>query len=73
MAHFSKYFRPGAVVINAASTEPALEATACKNPDGKFAVVVLNRTEKPIDFKIKNGAQAIKPSIPAHAIMTFVF
>jgi len=73
LAHFSKYFRPGAVVIDTASSDPALEATACRNPDGKIAIVVLNRTAKPVNFKINNGAQIIKPTIPSHSIMTFVY
>jgi len=73
LAHFSKYFRPGAVVVNTASNDPDLEATACRNPDGKTSVVVMNRTEERIDFKLKCGDQITKPSIPPHSILTFVF
>ena len=73
MAHFSRYFRPGAVVIGTTSSDPTLEAVACKNPDGKFAMVVLNRTDKSVDFKIKDGGQVVKPTISAHSIMTLVF
>jgi glucosylceramidase len=73
MAHFSRYFRPGAVVISTTSSDPTLEAVTCKNPDGKFAMVVLNRTDNPINFKINDGGQVVKPTITAHSIMTLVF
>jgi len=73
LAHFSKFFRPGAVVISTTSSDPGLEAAACRNPDGKSAVVVMNRTEKPIGFKLKSGTQIIKPTIPPHSITTYVF
>lgn len=73
LAHFSKYFRPGAVVINTTSSDPDLEATACRNPDGKTSLVVMNRTERRIDYKVKHGDQFLQPTIPPHSIMTFVF
>lgn len=73
LAHYSKFFRPGAVVIDAKSNNQTLEATACKNPDGKIAVVVMNRTGMPVDYQLRTGGQIIKPTIPAHAIMTLVY
>jgi glucosylceramidase len=73
MVHFSQFFRPGAVVISTTSSDPTLEAVACKNPDGKFAMVVMNRTDNPIAFKIKDSGQMIKPTITPHTIMTFTF
>ena len=40
MAHFSKYIRPGAKVIDASNTDKDLMVTAAQNPDGTIAVVV---------------------------------
>ena len=73
LAHVSKYFRPGAVVLNTTSGDPDLEATACRNPDGRTAVVVMNRTERRIDYQLKTGGQILKPTAPPHSITTFVF
>jgi len=73
LAHFSKYFRPGAVIVSTTSMDPNLEATTCRNIDGKFAVAVMNRTNNSINFKLKNGGQMIRPTIAPHSIMTFIF
>ena len=60
MGHFSKYIRPGAVRIASSATNEALEVTAFKNPDKTIAVVVMNRTDKPIPFSLKtNGKTAV--------------
>lgn len=73
MMHISRFFRPGAVVLDTVSSDPKLEAVACKNPDGSHAVVVENRTESPVDYKINMGGKVIKPTIAAHSIQTFLF
>lgn len=73
MAHFSKYIRPQAVRIASTTDNANIEATAFKNTDGKIVVVVMNRSANAISFKVKNGTQIIKPVIPAHAIMNFIF
>jgi glucosylceramidase len=73
MAHFSKYLRPGAVRIQCQSNNGSLETTAFKNTDGVITVVVLNKSANAVAFKIKLGNQIIKPTIPAHAIVDFIF
>ena len=73
LAHISKYFRPGAVILKTMSSDQDLEATACRNPDGKTSLAVMNRTEKQINYKVKYGDQILKPTIPPHSITTFVF
>jgi glucosylceramidase len=73
MAHFSKYIRPGAMRINCTNAVANLEATTFINNNGRIVIVALNRTANPISFKIKQGSQIIKPTIPAQAIMDFIF
>jgi O-glycosyl hydrolase len=41
-ANYSRYVRPGAVRIGAASSNSAVDLTAFRNPDGSVAVVALN-------------------------------
>jgi hypothetical protein len=36
-------------------------------------VAVLNETATAVNFEIKQGTQIIKPSIPAHALMDFIY
>jgi glucosylceramidase len=74
LAHFSRYVQPGAVrVMNAITGTTTLEITAFKNPDGAIVVTVLNKSANAVQFKIKQGTQAIKPTIPAHALMDFIY
>jgi glucosylceramidase len=73
MAHFSKYVRPGAVRILNALSGSTLETATFKNTDGGIVVAVLNTSAAAVAFKIKQGTQIIKPTIPAHALMDFIY
>jgi glucosylceramidase len=73
IGHFSKFIRPGARRIGCSRYTDKLEAAAFKNSDGSVAVVVMNRTEKDIAFKLRNeyGLAELK-SLP-HSIMTLIY
>ena len=58
LGHFSRFIKPGAKRILAAKGLDDLEVTAAKNPDGSIAVVILNRTENPISFSLKQVPKA---------------
>ena len=73
LGHFSKFIRPGAVRIGCVSSRDALEATAFRNPDGRIAVVVLNRSDDAIDYRLQAGAGDATLQSPAHSIMTLVY
>ncbi len=73
IGHFSKFIRPGAVRVLCASTSDDLEVTAFRNPDGKIALIVLNRSDVDVPFAIKSGTQAAETLSPAHSIQTYLF
>jgi glucosylceramidase len=73
IAQFSKFIRPGAVRISCTNSVPNLEVTSFVNSDGSIVVVALNETANPISFKINQDSQIIKPTVPAHAIVDFIF
>jgi glucosylceramidase len=73
LAHFSKFIRPGAKRIGCANTVANIEATSFVNPDGRIVVVVLNNSGNSVSFKIKQGTQIVKPTIPAHALVDFIY
>jgi glucosylceramidase len=73
IGHFSRFIRPGADRVGCAKTLDALDATAFLNIDGTIAVVVLNRSEQPIDFLLKIQGFQGKTDIPAHGIKTYLF
>jgi glucosylceramidase len=73
MTHFSKYMRPDAVRIGCVYSGTDLEATAVKNTNGLITVAMLNRTANAVDFKLKQGTQIIKFSIPAHSLIDIIY
>jgi glucosylceramidase len=70
MCHFSKFIRPGAVRIGVDSGTEALRVTACRNPDGGVAVVILNEREQPVPYELVSGDQSVRVNIPAQALQT---
>lgn len=73
IGHFSKFIRPGAKRINASSNRTGLLTTAFKNTDGSIAVVVMNNTDKKLDYQLyMHGQAAATESLP-HSISTVLF
>jgi glucosylceramidase len=72
LGHFSKFIRPGAHRVEAASSRSTLLTTAFANPDGSLAAVVMNGSDKAVDYRFFVGKDEAKVSIPAHAIQTLV-
>lgn len=72
MAHFSKYIRPGAVVIEANNTDKDLMVTAAKNPDKSIAVVIFNEGTTLKTFELLLGETSKTISIQPQAIQTIL-
>jgi len=73
IGHFSRFFRPGAARIVAASPLDQLETTACVNTDGTVAAVVLNRTDNAIAFAVQYDRGFLHLSVEPHGILTVCF
>ena len=52
IGHFARFMQPGARRVLCAATRQALECTACTNPDGSLAVVVMNRSDEALHFDL---------------------
>lgn len=72
IGQFSKFIHPGAKRIISAASRDQLLSTAFINPDGKVAVVVMNKTDKDIDYFLWIKGMAAKTTSPAHSIETLV-
>jgi len=72
MAHFSKYIRPGAVLIGFENSDENLMVTAAKNPDGSIAVVILNMCKKSKNIKLLLDKKSVKIKISAEALQTIM-
>jgi glucosylceramidase len=72
IGHFSKFVVPGARRVVSSSNNDRLLSTAFVNPDGTIVVVVLNRSNRDIDFKAWVNGMATQTKSPAHSIITLV-
>ncbi len=72
IGHFARFIRPGARRIGCHVAPSALEATAFRNPGGRIAVVVLNRTDAPIPFTLTLDDQNRACLSPARSIQTYI-
>lgn len=72
LAHFSKYIRPGAEVIDVENSDEKLMVTAAKNPDGSLAVIVFNPEKSNKNFLLELEGALQEVSINAQAIQTIV-
>jgi glucosylceramidase len=72
IGHFSKFARPGARRIAASSNRAQLQTTAFQNTDGSIAVVVMNTTDKKIDYRLLAGNNAAQTTSLPHSIMTLL-
>ncbi|SEG12021.1 glucosylceramidase [Caloramator fervidus] len=72
IGHFSRFIKKGARRIGFINPYDTLEVTAFKNVDGMIAVIVMNKSDEDIDFKlkVKNGVAEIKSL--KHSIMTLL-
>jgi glucosylceramidase len=73
IGHFSKYIRQGAKRIAWTKYTDKLEITAFKNADLSIIVVVMNRTDEALPYKIRYKDALAASDIPAHSIQTLVF
>ena len=72
LGHFSKFIRPGAHRVEASSSRSTLATTSFANPDGSLATVVMNTTDRPVNYRFFVGNDEASVAIGAHAIQTLV-
>jgi len=72
MSHFSKYIRPGAIVIDVENPDNDLMITAAQNPDGSIAVVIFNEKTNAKNFRLNLKESNVNIKINGQAIQTIV-
>ncbi len=70
--HFSKYVKPGAKRLACATMRSQLLATAFVNKNGKIVVVVMNPTDKQMNYNLMVGTQYSPVECLPHSIATVV-
>ncbi|MCS0584290.1 glycosyl hydrolase [Massilia pinisoli] len=72
IGHFSRYIRPRARRVSAATSRSTLAATAFRNADGTLAVVVMNRSDAPQRYRLFIDRREAAVEIPPRAFQTVV-
>jgi glucosylceramidase len=72
LAHFSKFIRPEAKVIETKSADTSLMITAAKNPDNSIVVILLNQDKTPKNLNLQLGGKSAALSIDDQAIQTIL-
>lgn len=71
-AHFTQFIKPGAVRIGITRYTDKLEAAAFKNPDGKIAIVLLNRGKSDIPVVLRMQEEIAELVVGAESIVSGV-
>ncbi|MFK2821160.1 glycoside hydrolase family 30 protein [Flavobacteriaceae sp. LMIT009] len=72
LAHFSKFIRPDAKIIETKNAGTSLMITAAKNPDNSIAVILLNQDKTPKNLNLQLDGKSTAISIDAQAIQTIL-
>ena len=73
IGHFSKFIRPEAKRVSTVCSRSQLLSTSFQNIDGKMITVVMNQSDKKINYKLYVRSDAAEVLIPPHAIQTLVY
>ncbi len=73
IGHFSKFIRPNAQRVGSNSSRSLLQTTSFLNQDNTMATIVMNQSDKEINYRFYVGLDEAKITIPAHAIQTLVY
>lgn len=72
IGQFSKFIEPGAKRIASSSSRDQVREVAFQNPNGDLVLVVLNRTEETLEYRIMIDGLAAEVSSLPRSIETFV-
>jgi glucosylceramidase len=72
IGHFSKFIKKGAKRVSSSASRSGLLTTSFLNPDGKMVTVVMNETDKQVNYLLCVGTKATEIIILPKAIQTII-
>ena len=73
IGHFSRYIKRGARQVMSSRYTDKVETAAFINPDGERVVVVLNKTDSPVEITLREEGIGSSMVAEAHSIMTCIY
>ncbi|MCL4135166.1 UNVERIFIED_CONTAM: hypothetical protein GTU68_016575 [Idotea baltica] len=72
IGHFSKFIRPGAKRIASVSSFNSLLTTGFKNEDGSIVIIVMNDSDKDMDYSLTMQSKTAMLKTKPHSIQTII-
>lgn len=72
ISHFAKYIKPGSKRIHFNKFSENISVSAFKNPDKSVIIILLNKTDKNIEYNLCYQQYVLHDNLDSHAIVTFV-
>ena len=73
IGHFSKFIKPGAVLLSSSTSRTTIESTTFKNENGTIVTVVMNPNDEKITYKLIVGDIESTIEIEPRAIQTLIY
>jgi len=76
VGYFSSHVRPGAVCVNttiSGNNNAEVMASAFRNPDNTYALIVLNPSLQPVTFLVKWGIIVLPTTLQAESVGAYVW
>lgn len=73
IGHFSRFITPGSVRIGTSCFTDRLESVAFERPDGKTAIVILNRGQEGIPLTLRDRGLLADYRLPPRSITTLLY
>ncbi|MGN0156007.1 MAG: glycoside hydrolase family 30 beta sandwich domain-containing protein [Lachnospiraceae bacterium] len=73
IGHLSRYVKRGARVLETTCYTDKIETVAFENPDGEHVLVLLNKSDTPLEASIREGKSSAGITMEAHTIATILY
>lgn len=73
IGHFSKFIRPDAQRVSTSTSRSSLLATTFINTDGQMATIVMNLTDKAINYRLLVESRQVVLTSPARSMQSLVY
>lgn len=72
ISHFARYIKPGSRRIHFNKFSENISVSAFQNPDKSVIIILLNKTDKNIEYNLCYKQYVLHDNLDSHAIVTFI-
>lgn len=72
ISHFARYIKPNSRRIHFNKFSENISVAAFQNPDKSVIIILLNKTDKNIEYNLAYRQFVLHDNLDSHAIVTFI-